>query len=457
MIFKKLYPNFFSSKKIVIFFILFLLTIIFNNKSYVAVLNDHIVSSKLCDPNVKQHSGYLNIAPDANMFFWFFESRKNPQNSPLTIWISGGPGYSSMFALFQEVGPCKVEGDTNKSGLSENSWNEVTNLLFIDQPIGTGFSYGARMVNTSEQAASDIYEFLQRFFAIFPKYASLDLHFFSESYGGHYVPVMAKHIIQKNNLIKTDRIKDIIPINLKSCGIGAAWVDPNIQLSYISFTENNTYEPLLDSQLIKEMHDKWTLCKHDIDECYKTNMAHACIAANITCNEDYMGIFTQNSDAGLYNIRTKSGIPDPVYTKYLENPFVLKSIGVNTTEVTKYLEVNDEIYYRFADTGELMRSTMSQVEFLLDNDIPILFFTGDADYICNWFGANEMTESLKWKRHQEFKNAIFQKWTVDGLRVGEIRKVKNLWFVKVFEAGHFVPHDQPRNSLELFNMWIKSL
>ncbi|CAG8730660.1 19010_t:CDS:2, partial [Gigaspora margarita] len=400
-------------------------------------LNDRIVSGELCDPNVKQYSGYLNIAPDANMFFWFFESRKNPKNSPLTIWLSGGPGFSSMFALFQEVGPCKVEGDMNKSRLFAYSLNEVTNLLFIDQPIGAGFSYGERKVNTSEQAALDIYEFLQRFFVIFPKYAFLDLHFFGESYGGHY---------------------GLIPINLKSCGIEGAWVDPIIQLkSCISFAENNTYKPLLGPQSIKAMRDKWILCKHDIDECYKTNTTHACITANITCKEDYMEIFTQNSDASLYDIRTKNGIPDPEYAKYLEDPFVLKTIGVNTTEVPNYLEINYEIYYRFADSGDSIRSTMSQVEFLLNNDIPIMFFTGDADYICNWLGANEMVESLKWKRRQEFKNATFQEWTVDGVRVGEIRKVKNLWFVKVFEAGHFVPYDQPRNSLELFKKWIKSL
>ncbi|RIB05386.1 carboxypeptidase S1, partial [Gigaspora rosea] len=407
------------------------------------------------------YSGYLNIAPDANMFFWFFESRKNPKNSPLTIWLSGGPGYSSMFALFQEVGPCKVKRNMNKSRLAANSWNEVTNLLFIDQPIGAGFSYGTRMVNTSEQAALDVYEFLQRFFTMFPKYASLDLHLFSESYGGHYVPAIAKLIIQNNNLINVGKIKDIIPINLKSCGIGSAWVDPIIQM--------------------QAMRDTWILCKYNsmfsiyiiinvqplknnglfsintVDECYKTNTKQACIAANITCWEGYNGIFTQNSDAGLYDIRTKNDIPVPVYTKYLENPFVLESIGVNAAVITKYLEFNEEIYFRFTDSGDLARSTMSQVEFLLDNNVPIMFFTGDADYICNWLGGNEMAESLKWKRSQEFKNAMFQEWTIGAIKVGEIREIKNLWFVKVSESGHFVPHDQPRNSLELFKKWINSL
>ncbi|RIB02601.1 Alpha/Beta hydrolase protein [Gigaspora rosea] len=367
--------------------------------------SDHIVSSKLCDPKVKQYSGYLNIAPNANMFFWFFESRKNPKNSPLTIWLSGGPGYSSMFALFQEVGPCKIDKYINKSRLSVNSWNKVTNLLFIDQPIGAGFSYGARMI---------LYKV--------PKYASLDLHLFSESYGGHYVPVMAKLIIQNNGIIKTGKLKDLIPINLKSCGIGD--------------------KPLLSPQLIEEMRDKWPLCKHDIEECYKTDTIHDCVVANITCLDDYSGIYAQNSNnsnASLYDIRTINGRPDAIYAKFLDDPFVMKSIGVNTNEITSYLEINNDIYNRFTDSGDLMHSMMSQVEFLLHNNIPILFFTGDADYICNWMGGNEMAESLKWKRQHEFKNAVFREWNVGEVKADEIRKLSD--FYEDPEEPIIVGHD----------------
>ncbi|KAF0347937.1 prepro-carboxypeptidase Z [Gigaspora margarita] len=203
---------------------------------------------------------------------------------------------------------------------------------------------------------------------------------------------MAKLIVQNNGLIKTGKGKDLIPINLKSCGIGAPWVDPNIQIS-------------------EEFRDKWTICKHDLDECYKTDTTHDCIVANTTCGDYYNWIFTlksYNTSASIYDIRTFNGLPDAIYANYLDDPFVLKSIGVNTNEITSYLENNMDIYYRFCDSGDLIGSTKSQVEFLLHNNIPILLFTGDADYICNWIGGNEMTESLKWKRQHEYKNAVFQ-------------------------------------------------
>ncbi|RIB10238.1 carboxypeptidase S1, CPD-S1 [Gigaspora rosea] len=458
MVFKKL-----SKFVLLIITIDLLLLITFSNKNDISanafpLPNDTIVSSKICDSSVKQYSGYLNITTDANMFFWFFESRNNPKNSPLTIWLSGGPGISSMAPLFEQIGPCTVD-NTNKSILSVNSWNNVSNLLFIDQPIGVGFSYGTHMVNTSEQAASDIYNFLQRFFTVFPQYASLDLHLFSESYGGHYGNITheeSKLIMQNNNLINNGK-KDLIPINLKSCGIAGAWVDPAIQMgSYINFAENNTYKSLLDQQSIKKMSDAWIICKHNIAECYKTNSKQDCTIANITCKGNYFGLFVKNSGVGVYDIRTKNGLPDSIYRNYLEKSVVLNSIGVNT-EATKFTEVDNKVYSRFADSGDIIHSMKSQVEFLLDNNIPIMFYTGDADFICNWMGGNEMAESLKWKRHQNFKNATFQEWTVDGVKIGEIRKVEGLWFVKVFESGHLIANSQPKNSLELFKKWIKSL
>ncbi|KAF0545752.1 prepro-carboxypeptidase Z [Gigaspora margarita] len=396
------------------------------------------------------------------MFFWFFESRNDPKNSPLTIWLSGGPGFSSMFALFQEARPCKVIANTTKTIKPPNSWNEVSNLLFIDEPIGAGFSYGSRLVNTTEQCASDIYEFLQKFFTKFPKYATLDLYLFSESYGGHYVPIMAKLIVQNNNLIKTEKMKDKIPINLKSCGIGGPWVNPLITMkSYVNYIENNTYnKSLISPQLIEEMRNKWIPCQQNIIECYRTNTTHDCTIANSTCWDVYVQIFNQSSGVDEYDIRAPNGMGTPFadYANFLDDPSVRRSIGVKTNEIkTNYVENNVDIYNRFAASGDIMHSTVSQVEFLLDNDIPILFFVGDADFICNWIGSNEMIESLKWRCQQEFNNAKFQDWKVDGLKVGEIRKVKNLWYAKFFRSSHFVPHDQPRNAFVLFKMWTENL
>jgi carboxypeptidase C (cathepsin A) len=96
------------------------------------------LQSDLCESTegVRSFSGYVHLPAKAladlgvknqtyeiNTFFWFFESRKDPKNAPLSIWMNGGPGSSSMLGLMRENGPCFVNSDSNSTYLNEWSWN----------------------------------------------------------------------------------------------------------------------------------------------------------------------------------------------------------------------------------------------------------------------------------------------------------------------------------------------
>ena len=92
-------------------------------------------------------------------FYWFFESRSAPATDPVLLWMTGGPGCSSEVALFGENGPCTVNADGTDTATNPHSWNSNANLLYIDQPAGTGFSYGG-LLHDEDQVASDMYEFI---------------------------------------------------------------------------------------------------------------------------------------------------------------------------------------------------------------------------------------------------------------------------------------------------------
>lgn len=89
--------------------------------------------SKLCDPSVKQITGYLDVDDDKHFFFWFFESRSKPATDPLVLWLNGGPGCSSLTGLLMELGPCRVNPSGEGTTLNQYSWNSNANIIFLDQ------------------------------------------------------------------------------------------------------------------------------------------------------------------------------------------------------------------------------------------------------------------------------------------------------------------------------------
>ncbi|KAL2557447.1 Serine carboxypeptidase-like 47 [Forsythia ovata] len=140
------------------------------------------------------HAGYYRLphTKDARMFYFFFESR-NSRADPVVIWLTGGPGCSGELALFYENGPFHI---TRNMSLAWNDfgWDKVSNLIYVDQPIGTGFSYSSHSddIRHSEDGVSnDLYDFLQAFFKEHPQYVKNDFYITGESYAGHYIPALA--------------------------------------------------------------------------------------------------------------------------------------------------------------------------------------------------------------------------------------------------------------------------
>merc|ERR1711907_228091 len=90
--------------------------------------------ARLCDTTVKQHHGYFRIkgGKNKNYFYWLFEARKNPENAPVVLWLTGGPGCSSEIALFAENGPCTINKDGRTTKNNPYSWNKKATLIFVD-------------------------------------------------------------------------------------------------------------------------------------------------------------------------------------------------------------------------------------------------------------------------------------------------------------------------------------
>ena len=87
------------------------------------------------------YSGFIQIPTTSkSIHYVFLESQKNATEDPIVIWFNGGPGCSSMLGFLQETGPyVLMDGGTNYTK-NEYAWNTETNILYIEQPAGVGYS-----------------------------------------------------------------------------------------------------------------------------------------------------------------------------------------------------------------------------------------------------------------------------------------------------------------------------
>lgn len=118
----------------------------------------------ICETNdgVRGWSGYVNLPPSPqegrnypiHTWFWFFEARHGPENAPLSLWIQGGPGAPTSISAVNENGPCNLLNNSRDAVNNPWSWNDRVNMLYIDQPVQTGFSYDTLVNGTISEAFS---------------------------------------------------------------------------------------------------------------------------------------------------------------------------------------------------------------------------------------------------------------------------------------------------------------
>ncbi|MCJ1311540.1 hypothetical protein MMC25_005213 [Agyrium rufum] len=404
------------------------------------------------DPDVKQYSGYLDDNDnDKHLFYWFFESRNDPKNDPVVLWLNGGPGCSSLTGLFLELGPSSVD-ENIKLVYNPYSWNANASVIFLDQPVNVGFSYSSGSVSNTIAAGKDVYALLTLFFKQFPEYASQDFHIAGESYAGHYIPVFTSEILshKKRN------------INLKSVLIGNGLTD--------GYTQYPHYRPMacgeggwpavLDESTCQSMDNALPRCQSLIQNCYDSESVWSCVPASIYCNNAMIGPY-QRTGQNVYDVRGKCEDSSNLcysalgyITKWLNKPEVMKALGV---EVDSYDSCNFDINRNFLFQGDWMQPFHRLVPDIIDQ-IPVLIYAGDADYICNWLGNHAWTEALEWPGQKSFNKLSLEPLTLagasDGKETGQVKSHGNFTFMRLFGAGHMVPYNQPEASLDFLNRWI---
>lgn len=423
----------------------------FKHKDDVANATLNIQSpSGLCDAQVKQYSGYFSFGSSKKQYFyWMFESRSDPANDPTVMWLTGGPGCSSMTGLLFENGPCTISADGKSTINNPYSWNTKANVVWVDQPPGTGFSKGS-WDHDENGIAEDMYQFLQTFFKAMPKF---NRKFFvtGESYAGHYIPAVTHRIFDGNNNLAPGDIK----IDLKGMGIGNGLTDPQEQFKWypdMMCKGGGHAPPAINSSIeCALLHAAVPICGASLAKCNAPSRANitACATAYEECNLAFQLPY-QATGMNPYDMRIKCAKPPLCYdmsndVKFLNDPHVQKQLGVDMNFQSCNLLVN-----KFFMT-DFMRNYHQLIPPMLAGGVDVLIYAGDQDFICNWLGNEKWTLALDWAHRDEFNAAETTPYIVNGKEVGELRTVHNFHFLRVYQGGHMVPMDQPEAALGMLN------
>ncbi|OWM79150.1 hypothetical protein CDL15_Pgr003321 [Punica granatum] len=152
----------------------------------------------------KLETGYVTV-DNSELFYYFIESSGNPKEDPIFLWLTGGPGCSSFSGLVYELGPMEFDIENYVGGLPklqpyEYAWTKTASIIFLDSPVGTGFSYSTTAegwYSSDSKSASQAYQFLRKWMIAHPQYLALQLFIGGDSYSGIIVPQVTKYVVDE--------------------------------------------------------------------------------------------------------------------------------------------------------------------------------------------------------------------------------------------------------------------
>lgn len=374
----------------------------------------------------------------------FFESRNDPKNDPVLIWLNGGPGCSSLIGLFDSLGPSRIPDKSHKPARNAHSWNNNASVIFIEQPVNTGFSYSKNRINSSVAAANDMAAFLDLFFTKFKQYSTQPFHIAGQSYAGHWIPALGHEIVTKN----------YTNINLKSLLIGNGLTDCLSQYRHFApmACGKGGHPAVLGAGDCKAMEDGVAKCEPYIKKCYDSLTESACSEATKVCNNAVFPIYGR-SGRSHYDVRVRSGDEYKGYApEWLNKAEVKKALGVESNR--RYERCNGGVYQDVVGSGDWMLPRHRVIPEILTK-IPVLAYSGDADFICAWLGNQAWTAALEWPGKQAFNEAKLTPISVNGKEYGKVKHANKFAFMQVYNAGHSVAQSQPEAGLDFVNRWMK--
>jgi len=391
---------------------------------------------------IQSHAGLITVNKifNSNMFFWYFPAEYDQEKAPVVLWLQGGPGGSSMFGLFVENGPFSVN-EKLQLVRRKTSWSLTHNLIYIDNPVGTGFSFtNGGYAENQTAVAEDLFQCLTQIFTLFPELQSNDFFVTGESYAGKYIPAISYKIHQANKNLDDKTRK----INFQGMAIGDGLCDPVSMTDYGNFLYG---VGLLDAVQKEEFKKQSEMA---VDFIHNKEWIKAFEVFDNLLNGDttgYPSLFANETGFHYYFNYLYTDEPKDMgyYPGYLEKPETRSGIHVGNLTYNSGEEVEKHLL------ADIMQSTKPWIEELIDAGYKVLIYNGQLDVIIAHSLTQSFVDSMTWKDKSQFDNSPRQKWYVGPELAGYSKSFGNFTQVLVRNAGHMVPYDQPKWSFDMIN------
>ncbi|THU73643.1 hypothetical protein C4D60_Mb04t25020 [Musa balbisiana] len=412
-------------------------------------------------------TGYVEVdeVNGAELFYYFIPSEGRPSEDPLLLWLNGGPRCSALSGLVFEVGPLKFVSAEYNGSLPNMvyhpySWTKVANMIFLDSPVGSGFSFSRRYegYNANDMSWSEhVYKFLIKWFIDHPQFLSNPLYISGDSYGGKIVPVVA-YLISEGTKVGNKQL------NLKGYLIGNPVTgenfDENSRVPYahgVGIISDGVFEMIQRS------------CKGQDHRNPTTVQCASCLEIfENFCSEIYENHILEPKCA-LASLKPKDIILDrrslKEYMDLLKPPpvpnlncrgyaYFLSYYWANSNAVRQALHIKKgtvEEWQRCNSDFPYAKELKSTIEYHLNlTTRGFRALVGDHDLYIPFVGTKAWIKSLNFSLVDDWRS-----WHVEGQVAGYTMKyANNLTFATVKGGGHTAPEYRPKQCLAMIQRWI---
>ncbi|XP_058226480.1 serine carboxypeptidase-like 45 [Rhododendron vialii] len=413
----------------------------------------------------QQFSGYVTVddKKQKSLFYYFVEAEVDPVSKPLVLWLNGGPGCSSLgVGAFSENGPFRPNGLVLVR--NEYSWNKEANMLYLETPVGVGFSYATDSSSyeaiNDEVTARDNLVFLQRWLLKFPQYSHRDFFITGESYAGHYIPQLAKLMIEFNQKEKL--------FNLKGVALG----NPVLEFAtdFNSRAEFFWSHGLISDSTYKLFTSACNYSRY-VSEYYRSSLSPVCskVYGQVTRETSrFVDNYDVTLDVCIPSVLSQSKFISPPQVggqridvciddetaNYLNRQDVQSAFHARLVGVRRWDVCNDILDYEQLDV-EI--PTISLVGYLIKSGIRVLVYSGDQDSVIPLTGSRTLVRGLA--NQLGLNSTVPYRVWFGGQQVGGWTQVYGniLSFATIRGASHEAPFSQPERSLVLFKSFLQGM